>query len=197
MFAWLNQLFFNAESLVKQASEVSQSLFILVILLFSVAIVADAVIGRIQKMRKLTGISRHMVIKSLDAGKFILSKEYISPKLGLAGKPDAIVLENKFYIPIERKAFGKRPRDRDIAQLLVYLRLVEECEGIRPPHGYIIMGPNAQRFKIDNTEARQIWLSGILDKMREIINGGECHPDPHPKKCPKCTVSSRCNFKII
>jgi CRISPR-associated protein Cas4 len=192
---WGRSLSQSVVGVMRQAFAVDQGLLVLAFTLVFVAIVVDALIGHIQRTRRATGITRKMVVKAVDGGKFALEREYVSSSLGLAGRPDAIVVENGIHIPIERKSFGKKPRDKDIAQLLVYLRLVEEAEGVRPPHGYIILGPQAKRFKVLNTPEKQAWLEDILKEMRAAIAGQGCKATPHPRKCSGCALRMSCEFK--
>lgn len=175
-----------------EAIQVDGRQALLVITLVFCAIVVDALLGFVQRARRLTGITRHMVVKAVDGGSFVARRELSSRALGLIGRPDAIVRERGALIPIERKTFGKRPRDKDIAQLLVYCRLIEEIEGVRPPHGYIIMGPTAKRFKIANDSEKQQWLDRIVREMRDVLAGGVCSATPHAKKCSGCSVRESC-----
>jgi CRISPR/Cas system-associated exonuclease Cas4 (RecB family) len=124
-------------------------------------------------------------------------RNYISEIQGLAGKPDALISEGGFIIPIERKPLARKVRDRYIAQLLVYMRLIEEFEGKKPPYGYLILGPNCRRFKIENSPDRQAWLQRLIDEMRGVLAGQATTPTPHPKKCRKCDVRHACAFKLI
>ena len=115
--------------------------------------------------------------------------------MGLAGRPDALISEEGYIIPIERKPLARKIRDRYVAQLLVYMRLVEEFEGRKPPYGYLILGPSARRFRIENSPERQAWLQKILDEMNAIMKGAAAKAEPHPKKCGKCDVKEVCAFR--
>lgn len=146
--------------------------------------------------RKISGISRGSVAVSVDGSKTVPVRHYVSDLQGLAGRPDALISEEGFIIPIERKPLARKIRDRYIAQLLVYMRLVEEFEGKRPPYGYLILGPTCRRIQIENSQERQAWLQNILDEMRQIMKGGECVATPHPRKCERCDVNMVCKFKV-
>ena len=184
-------------SVIREASLVDRGLALLVLILVVAAIVTDSLLSRIQHSRRKTGITRRMVVKSIEGGYSLAPREYISRRLGLAGRPDAVVEENGFIIPVERKAFGKKPHDRDIAQLLVYLRLIEDLEGMRPPHGYLIIGAAAKRYKIDNTEARQKWLDEILSEMRPFLKAPETvSATPEPGKCASCPFHPICTKQL-
>lgn len=138
------------------------------------------------------GFSPHDVTLAIDGSSILPDREYVSLRQGLAGRPDALIRENGNVIPIERKPLAKKLRDRYVVQMLVYLRLVEEFEGTRPPHGYLLLGPKCRRIKVVNSETKQMWVSGLIAEMRRILDGGTPVPTPHPTKCAKCDVRERC-----
>ncbi len=144
------------------------------------------------RRRKASGFSSSSITISIEGSTILPEREYISLAQGLAGKPDALIEEAGLIIPVERKPLAKKLRDRYIAQLLVYMRLVEEFEGKRPTHGYLLLGPACKRIRVDNTEAKQRWAQGLIDQMRRILDGGPVTPSPHPIKCAKCDVRQRC-----
>lgn len=170
------------------------------VILVLLAVIAMVVLGRVstvlQSKEKMVGVAPTTVTVSVDGSKSLPVRNYVSEIQGLAGKPDALISENGFIIPIERKPLARKVRDRYIAQVLVYMRLIEEFEGKKPPYGYLILGPNCRRFKIENTPDRQAWLQKLLDEMRGILAGGPTVPTPHPRKCRKCDVRHECQHRI-
>jgi CRISPR-associated protein Cas4 len=142
-----------------------------------------------------SGFSQSEVALAIDGGVLLPEREYVSTRQGLAGKPDAIVQEDGLVVPVERKPLAKKLRDRYVAQLLVYMRLVEEFEGVRPPHGYLLLGPTCRRIKIPNSDAKQQWVSSMLSQMRKVLDGGPARPNPHPKKCARCDVRDYCHAR--
>lgn len=146
--------------------------------------------------RRDSGVTNNSTLVSVDGSKSLPVKLYVSEMQGLAGKPDALISEFGCIIPIERKPLARKIRDRYVAQILVYMRLVEEFEGKKPPYGYLILGPTCRRFKIDNTPERQDWLQKLIDEMQGILQGGPCIPAPHPKKCSRCDVREACKFRM-
>lgn len=141
------------------------------------------------------GFSRTEVAVAIDSGELLPEREYISTRQGLAGKPDALIREGGDVVPVERKPLAKKLRDRYVAQLLIYMRLVEEFEGRRPPHGYLLLGPSCRRVKVANVHSKQAWVDGMLGEMRGILDGAEPRPTPHPKKCAGCEVRNRCSSR--
>ncbi len=148
------------------------------------------------RKREASGFSQSEVALAIDGGMLLPEREYVSKSQGLAGKPDAIVREQVYIIPVERKPLAKKLRDRYVVQLLVYMRLVEEFEGIRPPHGYLLLGPSCRRIKVVNSESKQQWLDSLLGEMRQILQGSEPKAAPHPKKCGKCEVREMCEERL-
>lgn len=171
-----------------------------VILIICIVIVLDAVYTYTKAKRQASGIANNKETLSdiIQNRKVIQGQHYLSDIQGLAGKPDAIILEDNYIIPVERKPFAKKLRDRYIAQLLVYMRLIEEFEGIRPPYGYLILGSSCRRVKIMNSPERQAWLQTFIDEMQAILaEKAIAIPSPHPQKCNKCAVRSSCQAAYI
>jgi len=144
------------------------------------------------RRRRASGFEPESVTVSIEGSKILEEREYVSRAQGLAGKPDALIEEGGLIIPVERKPLAKKLRDRYVAQILVYMRLVEEFEGKKPPHGYLLIGPSCRRIKVENTDAKQQWVQALIDQMRAMLDGGEVRPSPHPIKCSKCDVRHRC-----
>ena len=148
------------------------------------------------RKREASGFSQSEVALAIDGGTLLPEREYISVRQGLAGRPDALVREFDYIIPVERKPLAKKLRDRYVVQLLIYMRLVEEFEGIRPPHGYLLLGPSCRRIKVANSESKQQWVDSILREMRGILEGAQPRAAPHETKCRKCEARERCDSKV-
>jgi CRISPR-associated protein Cas4 len=147
------------------------------------------------RRHKGAGFSPSDVTLAIDGSSILPDREYVSLHQGLAGRPDALIREEGKVIPVERKPLAKKLRDRYVVQMLIYLRLVEEFEGIRPPHGYLLLGPKCRRIKIVNSETKQMWVSDLIAEMRRVLEGGVPTPTPHPIKCAKCDVRERCHAR--
>lgn len=172
------------------------SQFILLALIIVVGItMLDAFSATAGKKKIGAGFAKGSQAVSIDGSKTFPVREYISEIQGLAGKPDAVISEGGQIIPVERKPLAKKIRDRYVAQILVYMRLIEEFEGKKPPYGYLILGPNCRKVKIFNTDEKQAWLSIVLTEMRAIIDGTPSIPTPLPKKCAGCEVRADCAYR--
>jgi len=187
--------FFN---LLSDIADTDPQVVLLAILLVATVIVLDSISSHAKVKRKQTGIQKkEETSPDLRGLQSLPVKSYVSDMQGLAGKPDALISEQGHIIPIERKPLSKKIHDRFVAQLLVYMRLVEEFEGKKPPYGYLILGSNCRKVKIYNTEKRQTWLQKHIDEMKAILTEGlPAVPSPHPMKCKKCYVRDACQFKM-
>jgi CRISPR/Cas system-associated exonuclease Cas4 (RecB family) len=170
--------------LLKDIAATDTEIVLFAIILVATVIVLDAVSAFAKKQRGATGIEDHKAGTRMERIDSRPVKDYVSDMQGLAGKPDALISENGWIIPVERKPLARKIRDRYVAQLLVYMRLVEEFEGKKPPYGYLILGANCRRVKIANSPGRQAWLQGYIDQMRRVLEQNEQpRPAPFPQKC--------------
>ena len=161
-------------------------------------IVLDSLSAIAAKKQKSSGILPQITNVLTPSANFKEPEEYHSEYQQLSSKPDALLIENGYIIPVDRKIGGNKIRDRHVAALLVHMRLIEEFEGKKPPYGYLILGKNARRVKILNTADRQSWLTGILNEMRAITSGGrEAIAEPGSRKCRNCLVSDFCDAKEL
>lgn len=183
-------------SLLQEIAVLDSEIVLLAILVVIGAIVVDALSGFAKEEGLKAGATSPRDAVGIEGSKTLPAKQYISDIQGLAGRPDAIIKENGYYIPVERKPLAKKLHDRYVAQLLVYMRLIEEFEGKRPPYGYLILGAKCRRVKIENTDARQQWLQSHIDQMRGILAGAAAIPAPHPRKCNRCDVRLSCSYAV-
>jgi CRISPR-associated exonuclease Cas4 len=184
-------------SLIAEISLLDSEIILLAILVVIGVIVIDSLSSFAHEKRQSTGTTKREQAISIDGTKEFPSKQYISDIQGLAGRPDAIIKENGFLIPVERKPLAKKLHDRYVAQILVYMRLIEEFEGKRPPYGYLILGPKCRKVRIENSEQRQQWLQKHIDQMRNILEHQvPAIAAPHERKCARCEVRHICQHAL-
>ena len=186
---------FLKEALYEIAALDSEIIYLAMLVVITV-IVIDALSLIAGHKRRQTGMTKSSVAVSVDGSRTLPHRNYVSDVQGLAGRPDAVIIEQGFPVPVERKPLAKKLRDRYVAQLLVYMRLVEEFEGKKPPYGYLILGPSARRIKIHNTDERQAWVQKYIDQMRAILTErAKAVPSPDPRKCKRCPVNKHCSYR--
>lgn len=127
----------------------------------------------------------------------VLSRDKVnlrSKRLGLIGRPDRLIrLKNGAVIPEEKKS-AKRLYPHLPIQLGVYLLLVEEVYGRRPPYGTLILGDNS-RHKIRNTRwlrRRVLRLAEKLRRQRAQLSR-PAHVRPEPWQCRSCGFRGSCS----
>lgn len=99
----------------------------------------------------------------------------------LRGKPDYIVKEGEYLIPVEYKS-GKTPASpylNHTMQLMAYCLLVEETYGIRPPGG-VIRYPQKE-FKVAYTKEAENTLRTLIQEILGKKEKGEELFCKHPE----------------
>jgi CRISPR-associated exonuclease Cas4 len=69
----------------------------------------------------------------------------------------------------------------------VYFVLVEDCLGVRPPHGFIVCG-DGSRHKVENTTELQAWVLDLAKQIRAArVKVSQPIPvNPKPGQCRPC-----------
>lgn len=112
---------------------------------------------------------------------------------GLVGRPDRIVRQGGIFIPEEHKRRATKFYPSYRAQVGVYLLLIEEHYGVRPPYGVIVLG-DGRRERVENTEELRAWVLDVAAKIREArrVIREEIPVSPPSSKCRRCGQRSRC-----
>ena len=172
--------------------DVPTEIALLILILGAIIFLWDLFDRQSSSMRTDSGLDKESQIISIRGSSYLPGKHYVSKQLGLSSKPDAIVIENSFIIPVDIKPLSNKVKDRHVIAMLTHLKLIEEIEGKRPPYGILIMGKNKRKVKIQNTKEKQIWLQSLIDEMQSIIDGVPAVPTPSLQKCRFCNVNKQC-----
>lgn len=176
----------------------------LAIILLVIALLALFVSSR---QRRNAGLPAGRIAYS-DTGSWgRVEKPLYDPISGLTGKPDYLVEEKGFLIPVEVKS-GRAPSlpyDSHIFQLAAYCLLVERTEGVRPPYG--ILRYRDKTFAIDYTPQLQRELETLLETMRAEekrleskrarqagLEAERSHNEP--ARCARCGYRNICNQRL-
>ena len=146
------------------------------------------------RAQKATGLDDKSQTIAVKGSSHVPAASYTSATLGLSGVPDAVIREGGFVIPVIKKPLSKKIRDRHVLELMVHLALIEENEDKRPPYGFIVIGQENRRVKINNSEDKQRWMVSLVDEMHSILEGIPAVPAPAPYKCKSCDVRTACSF---
>ena len=120
------------------------------------------------------------------------ARSYTSTRLGLSGRPDYIVAQRGRLIPVEAKPGRRgRPRPWDVVQLGVYLLVIEDAEGRRPPYGVLAYRDGG--WRIANTRRlRQEVLTTAAQVRAARQAGAVARPPQQPARCRACGYYDRC-----
>lgn len=171
-----------------------QEICLLLTMLGFVIFVWDLLDRRSKAIVRSEGLGEKTQLIAMHGSTFLPSKALTSSVLKLSSKPDAIVRENGFVIPVDFHPMTNVVKDRHIVQLLMHLRLIEEDEKRVSPHGILIMGNKRRLVRVKNTVEKQRWLQTLIEEMGSIRDGVPAVPSPNFAKCRGCDVRSICNF---
>ena len=120
----------------------------------------------------------------------------VSHRYRLSGRPDRIVKKGGRYIPEEKKP-GRKVYDAYRAQMGVYLLLIEEQYGIRPPYGVLVLG-DGRRVKIPNTSALRARVLAIAERIRQHRQRIDfpLPPPSNPRQCRGCGQRRHCTVRL-
>lgn len=129
------------------------------------------------------------VVYADTGGRPLFSHQY-----GLRGKPDYLIEQGGYKIPVELKNSPAPhiPYPSHVLQLAAYCLLVEEEYGYPPPYG-LIQYQDAS-FTIDYTPALKARLLSTLEEMRTALLADDVPPNHNnPSRCLHCGFQEECN----
>lgn len=115
-----------------------------------------------------------------------------SDQYHLVGRPDRIVQRGKHFIAEDKKS-STRLHDSNRVQMGVYMILIEEHFGIRPPHAVVVLR-DGQREKIRNTSKLRRQVFDIAKRIR-TARRKDAMPllvSTFPAKCRACAQRRNC-----
>ena len=124
-------------------------------------------------------------------------KLFVSKKLGLSGRPDAVVMDGEHHIPVELKT-GRVPRGplfSHILQVVAYCVLLEEEYGRAPPYGIVRYGETAYEIEY-NDDQRKLLIQKLAEMQAAIAKGGAHRNHSRPGKCIHCSRRAGCPERL-
>lgn len=189
----MRELFERISFRTHNSAELPDEVFWLLLILGLLIFIWDLFDRHSKKFRSSAGLDSSTQTVALHGSSHLKGTTYESQVLGLTSRPDAVVQEGDFLIPVDVQPMSNKVRDRHVVQMLVHLRLLEEAQGKRPPYGILLMGKAQRPVKIKNSDDKQRWLQTLIDEMQSIQNGVPAIPAPSFQKCKHCDVRSRCS----
>jgi len=133
-----------------------------------------------------------------------VEEPFFDPVLALTGKPDYVLDEDGFQIPVEVKSTPAptHPYDGHIYQLAAYCLLVERSTGQHPPYG--ILRYRNRTFAIDFTPELEANLMDMLEEMRFVAGESQKKRYRGPERsheararCARCGYRSTCDQNLV
>lgn len=112
---------------------------------------------------------------------------YRCASAGIVGRPDVVLRRGAFYVPVEYKSglSNGSARKWDIAQVLAYCMIVEECMGpVRTAE--LVYSDSAYTIPWDSSNRE--YLLSVLGRIRS----GRGTMTAQPWKCRSCEFRSHC-----
>jgi CRISPR-associated exonuclease Cas4 len=149
------------------------------------------------RQRKATGLPSGHVIYTDTRSWGKVEKPLFYQPLGLTGKPDYLIQQNRQIIPVEVKS-GRAPDapyDSHIYQLASYCLLVEKTFGKRPPHG--IIHYDNRDFAIEYTQELESALLDLLAEMKRDEHKKEvARSHEQVSRCTRCGFRKVCDQSL-
>jgi CRISPR-associated exonuclease Cas4 len=116
-----------------------------------------------------------------------------SPKLGLSGKLDLLIISSNGFFPVDFKYTRGRPHRNHLIQLAGYALLVEENFQTSVDTGFIYLTPIKQIIAISLSAQLKDQAISHLRQIRDMIREGIL-PDPTPvrSRCADCEFRNYC-----
>ena len=128
-----------------------------------------------------------------------LDETLFSRRHRLAGRPDYLLRDGEWLIPVEVKT-GRTPNypyPGQVMQCVAYCALVEEHFGVRPPYGIILFEQSGKQFTIDFTPAAERTLIETLHTMRQRLQQPEVRRShDNVAICAACGYRDRCEDRL-
>jgi CRISPR-associated protein Cas4 len=135
----------------------------------------------------------NIVYEDLNKPARILS----SRKYPLVGKPDYIMKQRQFFIPIEVKTGDhKVPRHHHIMQLASYCQLVSEEYQCTVPYGILVYCDTKKQIPVYFDMNRKRQLFQTFDGMNKMVQENDplkyIKDNIDEKKCRNCSMKTYC-----
>ena len=115
-----------------------------------------------------------------------------SVRLELIGRPDRLIRVGGMVIPEEWKK-SQRVWPSHLAQLGVYFLLIEDQLGVKPMHGFIVLG-DGTRQRVENDDKLRAWVLDLAARIREARKSVDrpIPVNPKPGQCRPCGMRKHC-----
>jgi len=144
----------------------------------------------VEAMEKRRGLRRY----GLDAGERRFSVWLDSPRLGLSGRPDLLIVAKTDCYPIDFKDTQGGVRRNHRGQLAAYAILAEETLRLRVPAGFVYLVPSRELVRVDLGKHERAEVLAAIEEIRGFVRA-EKMPEPTPvrARCVGCEFRNYCD----
>jgi CRISPR-associated exonuclease Cas4 len=149
------------------------------------------------RQHRATGLPSGRVIYTDTRQWGKVEKPLFDPISGLTGRPDYLVEQQGFSIPVEVKSTyaPSEPYPSHVYQLAAYCLLVERTTGKRPPYG--ILHYRNRSFALDYTPELEANLQEAVQEMRwQERSGAADRSHAEPARCARCGYRTVCDQRL-
>ena len=161
-------------------------------LLFAIFLLVQA-----SRRQKASGLPTGRVIYTDTGAWGKIEKPLYDSFLGLTGKPDYMVEQGEFWIPVEVKSTWAPDvvYENHIFQVAAYCALIDKAHRKRPPYG--ILRYRNRSIALDYTQQMEASLLDLLAEMRQQERQGVIdRSHSEPARCARCGYRSICDQKL-
>jgi CRISPR-associated exonuclease Cas4 len=149
------------------------------------------------RQRKAAGLPPGRVIYTDTRQWGKVEKPLFDPVSGLTGRPDYLVEQQGFSIPVEVKSAyaPSEPYPSHVYQLAAYCLLIERTTGKRPPYG--ILHYRNRDFALDYTPDLEAGLIKTLQEIRLYERSSSVdRSHDEPARCARCGFRHVCDQRL-
>jgi CRISPR-associated exonuclease Cas4 len=168
-----------------------------IVLLLSLAAVlllsGFVLLWRSKGKRGETGLPQGRIIYDDTGAWQVCPQPLYSRRYLLAGKPDYVVSQGEYLIPVEVKPrrAAARPYLSDVLQLAAYCLLIEDSFEKAPPYGIIKYATCT--FPVEyNSELRRRLLATMEDMRRDLVAPEVVPSHTNARRCRACGHREHC-----
>ncbi len=121
-----------------------------------------------------------------------------SPRLGLRGRVDLVIVTSDVLAVVEVKDTPRRPARNHAVQLCAYALLAEEHWGLPCPRAFVHSPQTGRTYSVPLTqELRAATLKAIAEVRALVAEERFPPPTPHPGRCRECEFRTLCNDRDL
>lgn len=149
------------------------------------------------RQRRSSGIPGGKIIYTDTRNWGSVEEPLYDRRLGLTGKPDYLIKQDKIIIPVEVKSSinTQVPYDSHIFQIAAYCYLVQRSYGVRPSHG-IINYPNRTYQIPYNSELENALIDLLIEMRRNGKRVSLSRSHRSERRCSRCGYRNICDQKL-